>query len=396
MIIQRPLSVVAAAGVLLTLSSNSHAEWDWSAAIGTELRVFIQDAAYPDQLDTFQPSMTFETELNWRSESGDDELVFLPYARLDSRDTERTHFDLREGYWLHIGDSYDLLVGTSKVFWGVAESRHLVDTINQVDSVEDIDEEDRLGQPMVRLALQRDWGEISGFVLPLFRERTFNGSDGRLRPPLPVDTDRAEVDEAVDLALRYSHFFGDWDVGLHVFRGTSREPRFVPAPDGSRFLPFYDLMTQGGVDLQYTTGAWLWKLEVLVRDTELDRFQAAVGGFEYTFFGITETGADLGVLVEYQYDDRDIDLSPFTINDNDVFAGTRLALNDAEDSALLAGLIVDAAHGSISGLLEAERRFAENWFVEFESRFFANVADTDFLSAFDRDSFVTFRATRYF
>ena len=44
-----------------------------------------------------------------------------------------------------------LLVGAAKVFWGTAESRHLVDIINQTDAVEDIDEEDKLGQPMVKV-----------------------------------------------------------------------------------------------------------------------------------------------------------------------------------------------------------------------------------------------------
>ena len=58
---------------------------------------------------------------------------------------------------------------------GVTESRHLVDVLNQVDGVEDIDEEDRLGQPMINISTQRDWGSVDLFVLPGFRERTFAG-----------------------------------------------------------------------------------------------------------------------------------------------------------------------------------------------------------------------------
>ena len=54
------------------------------------------------------------------------------------------------------------------MFWGVTESVHLVDIINQTDFAGDIDGEDKLGQTMLSLMLQRDWGEITAFVLPAF------------------------------------------------------------------------------------------------------------------------------------------------------------------------------------------------------------------------------------
>ena len=74
------------------------------------------------------------------------------------------------------------------------ESRHRVDYINQTDGVEDVDGEDKLGQPMLNLGLQRDWGDLNFFYLPYFRERTFPGTKGRLRAPLVVDTDRARYE----------------------------------------------------------------------------------------------------------------------------------------------------------------------------------------------------------
>ena len=109
-------------------------------------------------------------------------------------------------------------------------------------------------------------------------------------------------------------------VGAHVFEGTSREARFVIAPEGDRLLPVYDQMTQFGVDVQYTAEAWLWKLEAIARDTRVDSFLAAVGGFEYTFYGVKNSSADVGVLFEYLYDGRNA-LSPPTGADNDLFVG---------------------------------------------------------------------------
>jgi hypothetical protein len=142
----------------------------------------------------------------------------------------------------------------------VTESRHLVDIINQTDLVENIDEEDKLGQPMLEVSTLQDFSEVRFYVLPGFRERTFPGRDGRFRGPFVVDTDNARYDSAakdhrVDFAARYSNYFGDWDVGISIFNGTSREPRFLPSATPGRLVPYYDVITQAGLDVQYTNDA---------------------------------------------------------------------------------------------------------------------------------------------
>ena len=317
-----------------------------------------------------------------------------------ARDDERDLADLREAYWAFEGDDYELLVGANTVFWGVTESVHLVDIINQTDFAGDIDGEDKLGQMMVSLMLQRDWGEITGFVMPAFRERTFAGVDGRFRPPLPVDTDNAlyessDEETRVDFALRYSHYIGDIDIGLNVFSGTSREPRFIPAADGQSLLPVYDQIDQLGVAVQYTKEAWLWKLEAIARDGVTHSFAAAVGGFEYTFYQVSESTIDVGLLLEYQYDGRN-EFEPVTIADNDVFVGTRLAFNDVQDSAVLAGLSYDTDTGETFINIEAERRFGDNWFAELRVRAFNGAAQVDATTWLQKDDYVQLSLARYF
>ena len=397
----------ASAAVLaaFTITSNAAAgEWDLGWSAGYEARAFLDEPAYPGQFEGVQSSLVLEGEVEWESENRAHEIVITPFARLDGQDAERTHADLREAYYRWSGDSWSVRAGVGKVFWGVTESRHLVDIVNQTDAVEDTDEEDKLGQLMVEVERQTDWGRVSVFVLPGFRERTFPGPGGRLRPPLPIDEEAAIYEssaenERIDVAGRYSHFIGSWDIGLSVFHGTSREPLFQIADDFSSFVPVYNVITQGGLDLQYTSDAWLWKLEALVREGHGDTFGAMTGGFEYTFYGIAAGGAaDLGVLLEYHYDGRDEDpsIAPLTTFDNDVFAGARFALNDAHDSSVLAGAIIDAENASTAALVEAERRIGSNWFVELTGRFTVNVDDADPLAAFDADDSVTLRATRYF
>ena len=398
LLVHLPLVGVLAA---LSISPARGEEVDISGSVELQARAFWHDPQWVGQDDgALQGSVVSTTEFRWRNEEGDQRASLIPYLRWDATDDERSLVDLREAYWAFEGDDYEVLVGANTVFWGVTESVHLVDIINQTDFAGDIDGEDKLGQPMVSLMLQRDWGEITAFVMPYFRERTFAGVDGRFRPPVPVDTDLALYESSneeahIDLALRYSHYIGDIDIGLHAFSGTSREPRFVPAADGQSLLPVYDQIDQVGVDLQYTKEAWLWKLEAVARDGVSHSFAAAVGGFEYTLYQVSESSADIGLLLEYQYDGRD-EFEPVTIADNDVFVGTRLALNDIQDTAVLAGVAYDVDTGETFVNIEAERRFGQDWFGELRVRAFSGAEQGDTTFWLQQDDYVQLSLSRYF
>ena len=371
-----------------------------SGFVGVETRFFTQTPQHTGQETGPETSLILNPEFRYRSQDRAHQFSFIPFYRHDSRDDARSHFDLREVYWLWIGDEWEVLTGVNKVFWGVAESRHLVNIINQIDSVEDLDGEDYLGQPMINIATQQDWGRFETFILPGFRERTFPGTDGRFRAPLPVDTDNARYesdakDKHVDLALRYSHYFGDWDVGLSYFYGTDREPVLTPNGTGTRLIPTYNLIHQAGADIQYTIDAWLWKLEAITREGQGDRFLAGVGGFEYTFYQIYDQSWDLGILAEYQYDGRDAQ-APATTQDNDVFMGARLALNDIQDTELLAGFSIDHRSGEQFYNIEAERRLGDQYEIELRARFFAGSDPGDDAFAIERDDYIQLRLSRYF
>ncbi len=390
-------------GILASQGTLSAAEIDFSGSVGLEARGFVHSPSHAGQLSGVQPSLILETELLWESDNGDHQIFLNPWGIIDARDDARRHADLREAYYAWSGSDWRVRVGLGRVFWGVTESRHLVDIINQTDLVENIDEEDKLGQPMVEVSTLQDFGEVRFYVLPGFRERTFPGPDGRFRSPFVIDTDNAQYDSAaknhrVDFAARYSNYFGDWDVGVSFFNGTSREPRFLPSATPGRLVPFYDVITQAGLDVQYTNDAWLWKFEGIFRAGQSDNFGAIVAGLEYTFYGVTTSGADLGMLVEYLYDGRNSNpfLAPPTLTDNDFFLGSRYALNDIQDTQVLAGGIVDIDNGSTAALVEASRRFGENWIAEIEARIFLNVDSADLLASFADDDSLTLRVTRYF
>ena len=78
--------------------------------------------------------------------------------RKDNEDPERNLVDVQELYLLEILEDREIKYGISKEFWGVTETSHRVDIINQTDSSESFDGEDKLGQPMVKISFERDWG----------------------------------------------------------------------------------------------------------------------------------------------------------------------------------------------------------------------------------------------
>ena len=380
-------------------SFPAYSELEFSGYAGFETRWFPNDAQFPEQLHGAQNSLLIEPE--WIIENGDHQFSFIPFARIDARDDDRTHADIREAYWLYIQDDWELLVGVNREFWGVTESRHLVNVLNQIDQVENIDEEDYLGQAMINLSIQKDFGRFSFYVLPLFRERTFPGDDGRLRAPLVVDEDDAEYESGAeqwhtDFAARYSHYIGNWDFAASYFYGTGREPTLITDTSGTQLIPHYDIINQLGIDVQYTHEEWLWKFEGIIREGQGDTFAATVLGLEYTLFQFNESDTDLGLLIEHLYDDRDEVGTPTTSLENDIFLGMRYTFNDIQDTALLAGGIIDLEDESYSLRIEAERRFGDSVKIELEGQLFSNTRDQSRTSAFKEDDFIQLSISQYF
>jgi hypothetical protein len=356
---------------------------EFSGYVLGEGRVFANSAIHPGQKDG-SASLAVQPEYYHEWEDGSS-FTFVPFFRLDSADDERTHFDLRELTYIGLHEDFEVRVGVRKVFWGTTEVLHLVDIINQTDLVENTDTEDKLGQPMLNLSTSRDWGTVDLFVLPFFRERTFPGREGRLRGAAFVDTDRAIYESAAeewhtDWAIRYSQIFGDVDLGLYYFYGTSRDPTLLPGTDdhgNSILVPFYEQIHQTGMDVSYVVGEWLWKMEALYRAGQgADDYFAWTGGLEYTFTRAFDSPMDVGVVLEGMYDERGNDATAF---ESDIVLGLRLAANDAAGSEALFGWVQDVGSDARSLFLEASRRFGDHLKLSLELRGFLSQPETDFL-----------------
>ncbi len=374
---------------------------EWSGYLGAEVRAYEESPEHVGQDNGGLATIVFEPEFYAEWEDGYQSIEFSPYFRWDSQDDERSLIDIRELSYLKVAGDWEFRVGISKVFWGVAESQHLVDVVNQTDLVASLDGEEKLGQAMVQVVNISRWGDFSLFVLPGFRERTFPGEEGRLRGGIVVDSDRSlyesgEGKDHVDVALRWFKILGDFDVGVHYFRGTRRDPLFELQVDGGEtsLVPYYEQMDQLGLDLQYTKEGWLLKLEAIARDASSEDYSAAVAGFEYTFYGIFGSSIDAGLLVEGHLDERGEDAT--TSFNNDIFVGTRLGWNDEADTSLVAGVFRDWKNDSMVGLVEFERRLRGSMKLEIEVQKMGSIDPQDALYPVRRDSYAQIGLKRHF
>ena len=436
------LTTIWLAASVLAVEARAEIEfaaWELSGRVSLESRYFPRTGIDPSHQSSNTNGFVLEPKLYVEDVEGRSVTV-LPFFRYDSADPVRTHWDLREAYVLLFGElgenEWEVRLGADRVFWGVTESQHLVDIVNQIDFLEHPNGKVKLGQPMVHVTWTADWGVLEFFGLPYHRPRIFPGQGGRLRFAGLLDNERVEYQSGAeewhpDFAARYSHSFGPLDIGVSVFDGTSREATLVCVPPACNpreisdlsnvLIPYYAQIRQFGLDAQLTLGAWLFKLEAMHRSgernalglqqesnaTELrgigfedilglyreEEYVAAVVGGEYTFYSVLGSTADIGLLAEWNYDERGRQAlprrQPLTL-DNDFFFGASFSLNDVESTMIKAGFLMDASRETRTLGVEFDRRIFDQWSLHVESSTILSMDPLELQWVGRRDSFFEF------
>jgi hypothetical protein len=359
-----------AVAVLLALAAlllgGCSASVQTAGYVAADARVFAQTEKYAGQARGDGVSLVAEPEITAKTESGSHTATLRPFYRLDPIDEKRSHADLRQASYRAATEHFEASLGIGSVTWGVLESYRPSDIVNQLDFVEGIDKDAKLGQPFVEAGWLGDKASLKLYALPWFRDRTFQGLRGRPRLGALVDTVRPifETDARrwqPSGAMRFAWQGGDVDLGLGLFSGISREPRFVAELTTGQVVPAYDLAHQASADAQWTVGAgFVLKAEGFFRlwSKELRAFGGGGAGLDYTWskpFG----EADLTFAAEFLFDTRPLTAAP-TFFQRDAFLGARLGFGDAAGTELTAGAIVDVTDGTTFGRLGASRRFGEH------------------------------------
>ena len=362
-----------------------------------DFRYFPEEGLFDKQKDSYfstvvQPKLLLE----W--DDGDQLLQFTTFARLDQYNDARTHIDIRELYWQKMAKKWDLSIGVKKIFWGVTESNHLVDIINQYDMLEGIDVKHKLGQPMAHLSLALKWGIIDLIGSTYSRKLKLSGTQGRLRPPINIDYKNVlyesnQEEYNIDFAIRWSKSIKLVDIGLSHFYGNSRLPKLISS-NGLNTVLYYEKIHHSSIDLQALTGAILWKMEAIYQFRENDEILAATIGGEYTISNLFSSASEITLLAEYSYDERAQEV--FTGLNNDVFLGTRIAINDKQSTDITTGFVWDTELETRMYSLQFNRRLNANWKMQLDAKMFDHVNMNDLLFYNKNDSYVQATFINYF
>ena len=372
-------------------------------------------------------------------------LIAELFYRRDADDHRRSHGDIRQAFIRAVEGDLEINLGYRRVFWGVTEARSLVDIVNQRDLVEDVDGEARLGQPMLQLRWLPRAGTADFFILPMARRRTFPGPEGHPRIPFRVAQEASRFPGGrrfrLDYAARWQWRMRDTDVALSWFDGAARSPDLLPClAQGSDFpntergpncnladaepqlgpvsnllldtlqllrlapsdqaleeelvadvmenlvlVPDYPREQRAGLELQHLSGPLALRLEALARKRSGEWTLASVSGLEYTLPRFFDTDWSVGLLAEHLFDERDEDVIAQRFA-NDLFFGTRVALNDLADTLILAGAIVEPDFGNRLFAVEASRRVGSSWRVTLDGRLFDDLPDDPLVDLLDGQS----------
>ncbi len=368
---------------------NIKAEGDVNGKIITDLKMFPNN-----NMGTIGDSQSLEVNIDAYQDFGSVRGVLELVGRTDSEDSGRRILEARQAYLKTDISDFVLFVGNRQEFWGTAESKNVVDVINQRDSAANQGSVGKLGAPSISIEKYMDIGDLQLWYMPYFREQTFNDSNAHPSGQLnikPAQYERSDGKNADDYVMRLASVLGDWDLAGSLFYGTARSPTSTVVESGTALQPLYPEQKSFGLEAQYTGDATLLKWESSFGQQSSDGFSAVVAGLEYTMYGVFDRVWDLGFIVEEQYDDR-----PQAAAERFHVGGIRLTLNDVKDTSLLFLTSRDHDNDQSSITFEASRRLNSWSSLEIGAQYFdAKTAGSAF-GLLDDDDTISIRFNTFF
>lgn len=350
------------------------------------------------------------------------------YGRLDHFDRQRSVLVLEEGWAQVSGERLRLRAGVDIVNWTATEAFHPADVINARNLDSDLENLEKVGEPMVALQVRLfSSTNLQLLYMPYRSEPIFSSPRSRLglAPGLDprgtrqmIDRDGRLTDDdfghQAAVAIRQS--WGGADLTVHALEHMDRSQPLVRLdPATMRPLVLFQTVRQVGGTYQQAIAALLVKVEGAYRrfvdpaeplpgiavfgpESQPDHGQVALGieygiphesGMEST--AIVEGQALLGVSGEV----AGAALTPFQ---RDVLVGYRLAFNDEAGRELMVGAIGDLERlGEGIVTVSYAQRIGETWTIRAGVRVFNAESDAPgFVGALRRADHVRLTLTRHF
>ncbi len=312
------------------------------------------------------------------------------------------HGDLSEFNTLYTADNFDFLIGSTIEFWGVVESRNIVDIVNQIDFLEDVNGKQKLGQPLTRLNYYLENGTLSSYLFFGFRDREFTSQTERFGAQPEIRGSSAQYEAGnygvTGSAIRLQQNLSLGDFSFHLYSGLDRNPSLVPVIDFDNTVfisPIYEKIEQAGIEAYMPIGNVALKYEGVFRSRNNEDHSAHVMGFEQSIFNVFKKPLDMTYFVEYLYDDRS-QSAPLTIYQNDLFLGLRLSYTQNTPLTIKFGLLKDMEFDESFVSTDIEKNITDNSTFIINGRFFIDVNNASPLTIVENDSYIKFAYKRFF
>jgi len=444
-----------AGGLISILASTAYAQGlTYEGELTFTARQFTRDGIQAGQ-PTSGTSFITEGRIGANADLSFGQIAIELYGRGDSR-TSTDVLDIQKAYFTTGNDFVNILVGSDVVFWGTAESFNPTNIINQNDQFSRVEQERKLGQPMVNINFETGaLGTLSFYGLLGFREPEFGSASTRPRFGSIPDDSRAMFQSAshdLDLAIRNTNTISlsssSLDYAVSYFEGTNRSPVILPGcanlsapvtaatcnavnadirtafetltpggpgtllnqittlttPATNIFLlggnsvgtvPYYQQMQQVGLELAYASGDWLWKFEGTRRFVSNEDYLSGVVGAEYRFNGIFGAAGDLTVAAEYTFDNRSV-LQPVTVFDDDIFASLRYDFNNRLSTSVSLSSLYDVNTDGAVFNLDVSSRVTDSTRVNLSATHINSSNPSDPLTALNNDDFYELSFSYFF
>lgn len=375
--------------ICMMLSQSAVADGNLNTKLIADFRLYPNSNA-----GTIDSGQSLELNIDAYKDFGATRAVLELVARFDDQDSGRRILDARQAYISSEIGAFEIYVGNRQEFWGKAESKNIVDVVNQQDGAADQGGAGKLGAPSLSVERYTEYGDFQVWYMPEFRELTFNDSNAHPSGQLlikPARYQRSEGSNADDLAFRFSSVVDEWDLAGSLFYGTARNPILSVVDVGTALEPYYPKQQSLGLEAQYTGDATLLKWESLHGQQDEKSLFAAVAGLEYTIYGLLDQVWDLGMLAEAQHDER-----PQAAAKRIYVAGLRLTLNDSKDTSLLLLTSQDEDWDQSLISFEASRRINSWSSIELGAKFFDAQTAASAFGALDDDDNISIKLNTFF
>ena len=379
---------------LLTLGIHipwsSHASWSSQGELALESRVFLDDDN-PITIDQ-GVGMMGRVQVDHRSKKFKERIRV--YGRLDHQDPNRTILVVEEAWAQWRLKPFKIKVGYDLLNWTATEAFHPADIFNSRNLDSDLQNYEKLGEPMISVAVKTALGRFTLYHMPTFTQPILPSTASRLSFAPGQETTISRLDVAGELTerwftpqfgLRWRFAFDQADLTLH---GIHHQDRSQPSIVLLNNIPsaLFQTVTQLGGTYQQVIDAFILKLEAAWRifhkpSSELrdivfldgsqgkpDHGRIAVG-IEY---GLAhETGSESAFILEAQslIGPSRVTAAQLDTFQADILLGYRFAFNDEASTSFIASGIADIEYfDEFIGSLSVERRFGETWIAKASLR----------------------------